>query len=333
MIADSSFEAGRPDSPIWAYARQHLKTLASRPEVRLEAGAVTALLIVLFASALASWWRTWIVPGWVQNYAVFILPLTLLWLWLNRLRLALPELDELNAEYTETSVLRYLQEEEPEPPRRLRWPLVLGCIVTPLAFWIGDPTFTCIAFLTLLIGLLGYRLGTQFLHVAAFPLAFLSAMIPLPGFLFDTLLRWGQIIEFRLAAQSLDILGVQTELVPEGNPILIPPREPTYTLYAGLAGTGFSEACLFLLLTAWYLSMLRAPFRTKLGAIVCGLVWISFLLVFRIAALVWIGAMDSALANDLAWLTRWMIPVVGFAGQLLILRGLQCQEYQEWVSR
>jgi hypothetical protein len=333
MIADSSFDAERMDSPIWAYARQHLKALARRPEVRLEVGAVTALLIVLFAPLLPSWWRAWTVSGWIQNYAVFIIPLTLLWLWLNRLRLALPELDELNEQYTEASVLRYLQEEEPEPPRRLRWPLLLGCLGTPLAFWIGDPTFTCIAFLTLLIGLLAYRLGTQFLHVAAFPLAFLAAMIPLPGILFDTLLRWGQIVEFKLATQSLDILGVPTELAQEGNPILIPPKEPTYRLYAGLAGTGFSEACLFLLLAAWYLSLIDAPFRTKLGAFVCGMIWVGFLLVVRIALLAWIGPMDIEMANGLVWLTRWMIPVVGFAGQLLILRGLQCQKYQEWVSR
>src|SRR5262249_44568397 len=123
MIAESSFESGSPSSPIWGYARQRLRTLARDPAARLDVGIATALLAVLFAPALMSWWRAWTVPGWVQNYAVFIIPLTLLWLWINRLRLVIPELDELNAQYTEASVLRYLQEEEPEPPKRLRWPL------------------------------------------------------------------------------------------------------------------------------------------------------------------------------------------------------------------
>jgi hypothetical protein len=271
---------------------------------------------------------------------VLVLPLTLAWLYLNRYRVVLPELDSLNERFTETSVIRFLMEEEIEEPKRLRWPLALAVLFTPFALWTGDPTLTCMAFVLLLVGVIGYRFGTLALRTLAFPLAFLATMIPVVGVLADAVMKRVQPALFRLVVNVLSTVGIEAEVTNDGNPIQIPPDKPRmYELYAGQVGIGFAEAALFLLGAAWYLSLFQGRFGAKLRLWVCGLVWIGVLIIARLVVL---GALGGVLFSSLdgretmmilAWLTRWLLPVVGMAGLLFLMRLLKCRDYQEWISK
>jgi hypothetical protein len=324
----------------WQYAQIRLRALLRSPSARLEFLAVTAMFLLMFGPSLLTWWRRWMLPTGLQSYAVLILPLTLVWLYLNRYRVVLPELDSLNERFTETSVIRFLMEEEIEEPKRLRWPLVLSVLFVPFALWTGDPMLTCLAFVLLLVSVIGYRLGTFALRTLAFPLSMLAFMTPVPGVLLDALMKRVQPALFRLVVNVLSTFGVEAEVTTDGNPIQIPPDKPQmYELYAGQTGLGFAEAGIFLLLAAWYLSLFQGRFGAKLRLWLCGLVWIGLLLIVRLAAL---GALGGVLSTSLdgretmqilATLTRWLLPIVGMAGLLGLMRLLKIRDFQEWVTK
>jgi hypothetical protein len=341
MIADTNPELDYRYMTPWQCAQMRLRALLRSSSVRWEIVAVTAMFLLMFGPALLTWWRRWTLVTTPQTYAVLVLPLALLWLWLNRWRVILPELDSLNERFTETSVIRFLMEEKPEEPKRLRWPLALAAIFTPFALYAGDPTLTCLAFVGLLVGYIGYRLGTFALRTLAFPLALLATMIPVPGILMDALMKRVQPAMLKLVTNVLAAVGVEAEVTNDGNPIQIPPdpKPAIYELYAGHVGLGFSEAGIFLLLSAWWLSLMQGTVGAKLRIWVCGLVWIGILMVAR---LVFLGALGGNIAHTLdgrdtmamlANLTRWLLPVAGFAGQYFLMRTFKMKEVQEWISK
>ena len=180
---EAAFEHGVKS--VWEFARLRIKAGLRLPSVRFELGVVALALLILFTLPFVTWWQHWRQPGSLQNYAEWIPLLLGGWLWLNRHRIVLPELDELNERFTERSVIRFLVEMEPEPLRRLRSPLVFAALFTPLALRMADPTFTCAAFVLLLIGIVAYRIGLAELRVLFFPFCLLALMIPLPGFVID----------------------------------------------------------------------------------------------------------------------------------------------------
>jgi hypothetical protein len=232
-------------------------------------------------------------------------------------------------------------EEEPEEPKRLRWPLLLAALFTPFALYTGEPTFTCLAFVGLLVGYIGYRLGTFALRTLAFPLGLLVTMIPVPGVLMDAVLKRAQPALLRLITNLLAAFGIEAEVTNDGNPIQIPPdpRPLVYALYAGQTGTGFAEAGLGLLLGACWLSLMQGTVGNKIRIWLITLVWVGFLIVAR---LVFLGILGSMIGSSLdgqdtigllAWATRWLLPVAGLAGQYFLMRAFHCREYQEWIAR
>jgi hypothetical protein len=332
MIADSLPSPQDEITSFTEYARCRLFSLWRQPTVRREVALVVGLLALLFAPALLTWWRRWTLPDSPQGYAVFVLPLALAWLWLVRYRIVLPEFDALNERFTENSVLRFLLEEEPEPARRRLWPFLLGALLTLFAYWTGEPAFTCTAFIALLAGLVVYRLGTQACRVVAFPLLLLLTMIPLPNMLFDMVFTRGQHVVFKMVTHLLQIFGLPADLAIEGNPLQLGSGTSAYQLYAAHTGVGFAEAGVFLLVTIWFLSLVAAPLRARLMALLFGFFWISALLVLRLTLLGWIGTQDGELAASLSGLTRWLLPVIGVAGQWFLLRLFKCRTLSEWVS-
>jgi hypothetical protein len=335
---------------VWQYAYQRLERLRRLRRVRLEVALDVLLMLLLFGPSLLTWWRRWTLPASPQGYAVLVLPLTLAWLWLNRFRLAIPELDMLRKRFMEAqgkrgtvaesarsaqdaSIVRMLMEERLPRPKRLLWPLALACLLTSFAYWVNDPTLTCTAFIAMLTGLIVYRHGTQALRVAAFPLCFLLLMIPLPGVVLD---NQGDALRnfcFKFVFHILTNAGLQAEIPLENNPIKVVWEENHSTLiYAGKTGLGVAEAGMFLLVTIWFLSLVRTPFRFKIGALACGVALVSLLLIGRLTLLCWIGAQDSETGVILAWITRYLVPVLAIPGQLYIMRLLQCRKYQRWVS-
>lgn len=332
MIADPIPPPQDEITTATEYARCRLFSLWRQPAVRREVALVIGLLVALFAPALLSWWRRWTLPDSPQGYAIFVLPLALAWLWLYRYRIVLPEFDSLNDRFTENSVLRFLLEEEPEPAHRRLWPFLLGALLTLFAYWTGEPAFTCVAFIALLAGLVVYRLGTQACRVVAFPLLFLLTMIPLPNMLFDLIFTRGQHVVFKMVTHLLQIFGLPAELAVESNPLHLGSGSAAYDLYAAHTGVGFAEAGAFLLVTIWFLSLVAAPLRAKLIALLFGLFWISALLALRLTFLGWIGTLDKELVVSLSGLTRWLLPLIGLIGQWFLLRLFKCRTLSEWVS-
>lgn len=309
----------------------------------------TLLLALIFAVPFVSWMRRWLLADSLQFYGIVILPLTLVWVWLNRYRLMLPELDTLMKRYQagrmdrlssaekwareerEYNAVISLLKEKPLPPKRLFWPLLLAGFFTVIATWINDPTITALAFVFLVIGLIGYRHGTQALRVAAFPLLFLFLMVPIPGTLLASARVW---LTGRLMSLLLHVLlnsGMQAELSLEYNPLKVLAAQP-YEMWASQVRMGIAPALLFLVGMIWYLSLIRARFRTKLFAIACGMVWMSMLLAARLTLLAWVGINDKDLVSYLAPATLLLLPVLGAVGEMFVLRGIKCQKYQKWVS-
>jgi hypothetical protein len=332
MIAEPSLPSGSGIDSIYAYARCRLTALSRVSAIRREVIVTVGMLVVLFALPFLSWWRRWTLPNSPQGYAPFVLPLVLAWLWVLRFRLVLPELDALNRRFTENSVLRFLLEEEPDPPRRLRWPLFSGGALTLLALLTGEPSLTCTAFLLLLAGIVGFRLGTNALRLVAFPLLLLATMLPLPGLVLDYPLQRLQSLLFKFVTHLLQVGGLQAEQTVEGNPIQIGTGTAEYDFYAAYIGTGLAEAGLFLLLLLWFLSLVTAPPRARFSAFLCGSVWITIVLVLRLTLLGWLSTADRDLMTTLVVPTLWLVPLVGIAGQWLILRGFRCLRVQEWVA-
>ena len=323
--------------------------LRSSRAVRREFIFATLLLAVIFAVPFVGWLHRWMLPDSLQSYGMAILPLAVGWLWLNRYRLMLPELDTLMKRYQAgridrlTSAEKWVREEreynavisllkeKPLPPKRLFWPLLLASLFTVIAIWIDDPSITALAFVFVVIGLIGYRHGTQALRVAAFPLLFLFLMVPLPGEWLETARVW---LNGRMMSLVLHILlncGVQAELSLEYNPLKVLGTQP-YEMWASQVRTGMAPAFLFLIGTVWYLSLIRARFRSKLFAVACGTVWIGMLLATRLTLLAWVGVADKDLVTYLAPATLYLLPLIGALGELFVLRGIKCQKYQKWVS-
>src|ERR1041384_830551 len=88
-------EAESQVASIWQFAQYRLKTLWATPAVRLEAGLLSVLVLLLFAPAFPGWWQRWMQSASPQFYTVLILPLLLFWVRLKRLRLVVPELDAI----------------------------------------------------------------------------------------------------------------------------------------------------------------------------------------------------------------------------------------------
>lgn len=329
---EAAFEHGIKS--VWEFARLRIKAGLRLPAVRFEIAVVALALLVLFALPAVTWWQSWQQTGSLQNYAAWIPLLLVGWLWLNRRRIVLPELDDLNERFTERSVIRFLVEMEPEPLRRLRSPLVFAALLTPLALRIADPTFTCAAFVLLLVGIVAYRIGAAELRVLFFPFCLLALMIPLPGFVIDNLTRRLEIFVFKITLHLLQIFGFHAEMGPDSNPIMIGSAgKPFIGVYSGQIGLGLAEAGVFLLLTLCLLSLYNAPFRLKFAAVVIGTAWIFLLLIARVFLLaILVHNTDEDIYAMLLPLTRWGLPLLGMAGQLLILRGLKCREFHEWVS-
>ena len=321
-----------PYKTVWEYADFRLKSLLQSKTVRRELLIVGAMVFLLFAGPLVSWWKRWMLPGSLQGYAIWALPLVGGWLWVNRRKIILPELDSLNEQFTERSVLRYFVEEEPEKPKRILWVLIVGAILTPLALRFGEPAFTCIAFITLLTGIIGYRLGTHALRVLAFPLAFMTTMIPLPGIATDSIQLRVQTLLFKVARNLLQIVGLNAELPADNNPLIVF-GTPRFEMYAGQAGSGVAETGMFLILLLVWLSLIATPFRFKIVSFVCGMLWITFVATMRFVALVYATrGLDPDYTALLIPTSLWMIPIVGFAGQFLIMKGLKCKQMHEWVA-
>lgn len=335
---------------VWQVAYLRINAWRRSRAVRQETIWIVGLMVLVNFVPFLSWWKRWTLTNSPQSFAVFVLPLTVVWLWLNRFRLALPELDSLLKRYQQSRssnrqmrseigdrderdllAVSLLLKEKPPPAKRLNLLLGVGLFLTVVGGWISDPTLTAVAFLLQIAGVIGYRHGSHAVRVAAFPLLFMLFMVPIPGPFLDKMHEW---MDQRLFSVALHILlncGVSAELPLEADPIRILSAQP-YQVWSAQIGMGIPEAGFFLMLTIWFLSLVRAPIRLKVLATVVAFIWVTALMVIRITLLCYIGIEDKDMIVYLAPFTLLFLPVIAVVGQLVILRGIHCQKYQRWVS-
>ncbi len=341
-----SKEDAAPPAPLaynepFEYAPVRLRRLLTNPGVRIELIVTIVLFAVMFLPHLWWWALRWTLPDSLQLYGLIVIPLVLAWMWLARWRLVIPELDWLNEQFTEKSVMRWLTEERHEEPKRLRWTLFLAVPFTLLALWSGEPMLTALAFVGFLTAYLGYRFGTQLLRVMAFPLSFLCLMTPLPGFLLDFISKRITPMTFRITTSLLAALGLQTEVLPEGTPIQIFANEEQkqllYEIYAGRTGMGYPELLVFMVGVLWYLSLIEAGFARKLLTWLIGLAIFLMLIAVRLTIVGFLGAKLGDTLDGREWtnvfalISRIALPFLGWWIMSFVLRGFQCRTYHEWV--
>ncbi len=336
---------------VWQFAYHRLNALRNNPSVRREAIVVTLFMVAFFWLPALSWTRAWLSPEALQGYAIWVVPLTLFWLYLNRFRLAVPELDELIKRYREgkTGLRRnhrsgeedredremagvaLLLKEKPPPATHYPGLLIGSCIAAPIAFWIGDPTLTALVFVAMVAGIVAYRNGLVVLKIAAFPLTFLLLLVPLPGLVADAIHAFAQDRIFSLVTHLILNSGYPVEQALNASPIRFG-SGITFQIWAGAIGAGIAHGGFCLMLGIWFLSMVKAPLLRKVIVVLISIPWIGILLALRIYFLACIGLSDPDIVAYVAPVSLYFLPVIALAGQLGIQRALKCQNYQKWVS-
>jgi exosortase len=165
---------------------------------------VGALYATNFAKLVSDWWSD-------ENYSHgFFVPVAFFWmLWQRRSELATAKV-------------------APQP-----WALgivVLALVQLALGTWGAENFVAHSSFLVLLCGITLFLFGTEVFRLAAFPIAWLLFMIPLPAIIFYSITFPLQLLASRLAQIILDILRVPN--VCEGN-----------VLYLANFTAGVAEAC------------------------------------------------------------------------------------------
>lgn len=126
------------------------------------------------------------------------------------------------------------------------WVLLLGLMVYLIGS-IGNETFLMrISMILVLIGLIDWNLGRDFMKGMAFPIAFLLLMIPLPYILYDAIAFPLQLWVSKMATNSLNLL--QIPALREGNIIFL----ASTTLQVEEACSGIRSLISLLALTSIY---------------------------------------------------------------------------------
>src|ERR1700727_2331877 len=77
----------------WQYARIRIAKFKSNPDLRVELILTLTMLALVFLGPAITWFRRWTLSPSIQAYAILIVPAVLLWIWIARRRLAVPEID------------------------------------------------------------------------------------------------------------------------------------------------------------------------------------------------------------------------------------------------
>jgi exosortase len=114
--------------------------------------------------------------------------------------------------------LRQVQLDEPS---NLGLPLMVGAIGLLIAGSLGAELFVArFSLLFLLAGMLLFLAGWKMLRAVAFPLAFLTLMIPLPAIIYNQVTFPLQLWASRLSSGGLELVGVP--VLREGNVLVLP---------------------------------------------------------------------------------------------------------------
>ncbi len=333
----------------WQFAKIRYDRLSNNPELRLEWIIVLGLLVLVFAPAYQIWYRRWMLNGSMQAYAVFVLPISLIWCWFARYKLILPEVPpirkylryerrtrvkEKKLGERDKTVLQFLITEKPVLDPRSSMLLILAILVDIPAFWFRDATLLGLGFALTVPGIIAYRHGWYVIQAAIYPLLMLFVMIPMPGVVQDALQDKIQPSVLSFAQHAMTNQGVQAEIPLEGEPLKITSKGVEYRLFAEKAGLGVSEIVLCMVLLVGYLSLVRMKHPAPKMIVVAGsLVWLVVLTGLRLVFLCSVAASDRDLAIFMEGISRFFLPIIGSVGCFLIARGLKCVKLHRWVAR
>lgn len=332
----------------WQFAQIRLARLQSDPALRYELMLVIGLLLLVFGGPAILWIRRWTLTGSLQPYALLVIPLTLVWIWLARLRLVVPEAEPIRKALRverqtrmapkkigerEKTVLNILVEEPPIPDTRTSGLLIAALAVAVIAFWIRDPSLSCLSFILTCGGIVLYRHGKFAFRAALFPFVMLFAMIPLPGPVNDLVMDHVQPLALNVVEHIINNVGATAAVPLEGDPLQITAGGHSYSLYTERAGLCIQESLAIILCTIFYLSLIRTKsMLPKVGVIVTTMVVSGILVTGRLIALSWISAFDKDVASFMEGISRYILVLAGLALAYLLAKGFKCVKYHRWVS-
>ena len=263
------------------------------------------LLIALAWPMLTWWWWEWSKPESYYAHAPLIAPLAGLMLWHRR--------DALRA--------------VPKSP----CPAALLALVPALTLLVfAEKTeiesMMSLGFLVTLWSAVWLALGTRFVRAAAFPLAFLMLMAPLPGpVLNDSTLRL-QMLSTACAAKLLHLLTFQTVL--HGNVI----RMENFDLFVDVPCSGFKLLLSLLTFSAAFAYLVDGSPRKRFGLFLFAL---PLALIVNIVRISLIGIVGDCVGPDAAHVFHdWsgMITLVlGFVALFSLAKGLGCRTFAGWA--
>src|SRR5579859_3089752 len=79
----------------WQYAQIRCERLIANKKLRRELIVILLSVLAVFAAPGIQWFHRWSLSGSLQLYAVLVLPLIAAWVWIARLRLAVPEIEPI----------------------------------------------------------------------------------------------------------------------------------------------------------------------------------------------------------------------------------------------
>ncbi|MBV9850608.1 MAG: exosortase/archaeosortase family protein [Armatimonadetes bacterium] len=264
-----------------------------------------ALLIVLARPMLAWWWWEWVQPESYYAHAPIIPFLAALMLWHRREALrAVPK--------------------SPCPAALLLLVPALALLV--LATKTELEAVESLAFFLTLWGAVWLTLGTRLVRAAAFPLAFLALMAPLPGpVLNDATLRL-QMLSTALADRLLHLLTFPTTL--HGNVI----RMENFDLFVDVPCSGFKLLLSLLTFSAAFAFLVDGAPRKRLALFLFSLPLAVVVNAVRVALIGVVGDCISPAAAHVFHDWSGMITLtLGFVALFSLAKGLGCRKFAGWA--
>lgn len=267
--------------------------------------AIIGVFVLMCVPFFQQVWAIWTVEEAPQSYALLILPAALFMAWMLRGRLeGVPVRDSLGGYVV----------------------LAIGIGGLFLGTFINSPPISGIGFVLAIAGLVLARYGVHVARILWFPLAFLTAMIPLPSEMLNVITFPLQGISVKWAALLLQPLG---DISVQGTRI----HMANYVLDVVAPCSGLTIVLPLFILTTYYMYIVAAPTWKKLLMIGLTLPISMVVNAIRVAITGLAGDMygDSAgkAVHDYGGLITVM---VGFAVLYFIAQELKCHRLSDEIT-
>lgn len=266
---------------------------------------ILGVFVLMCAPFFRTVWEIWSATEAPQAYALLILPASLFMAWMLRGR--------LKNVVSRPSVMGWVV-------------LLLGMALLAFGGAINQATIAGIGFVFSIVGLVLARYGSSVARVLWFPLAFLTAMIPLPHELLN-------VITFPLQGMSVKwaamLLKPFSDLTVQGTRIIL----PNYTMDVVAPCSGLTIVLPLFILTTYYMYIVAAPVWKRLLLIALTLPIAMIVNAFRVAITGLVGDLFGQKAGEAAHDYGGFLTVaVGFAVLYFIAQEMKCHRLSEEIT-